>query len=163
TTTAERSKGNDAKVDGPADWQYLYDNIIKGNALHDSLRDLAAKLIASGTSAGAAVNQLRALMEASSAPHDERWQERFDDIPRRAGGGVKKFSKGEDKPEGAGREDRGKDGGGGDPPLNPAPDGAPQLLPISIDEAIKVFQHWLLMEDSPPVYAVLGTVAANRL
>ena len=31
-----------------ADWQYLTDNIRDGQALHDSLRDLAAKMIASG-------------------------------------------------------------------------------------------------------------------
>jgi len=33
-------------------------------------------------SGGAVVNALRALMENSSAPHDERWRERHDDIPR---------------------------------------------------------------------------------
>jgi RecA-family ATPase len=32
--------------------------------------------------AGAVVNHLRALMEASLAPHDERWRERLDDVPR---------------------------------------------------------------------------------
>jgi hypothetical protein len=67
---------------GSADWQYLFDNIRDGHALHDSLRDLAAKLIASGTGAGAAVNQLRALMGSSSAIRDPRWRERYDDIPR---------------------------------------------------------------------------------
>ena len=44
---------------GAADWQYLCDRIRAGEALHDSLRDLAAKLIASGMEAGAAVNFLR--------------------------------------------------------------------------------------------------------
>src|SRR5262249_56876948 len=69
-------------ADGTADWKYLFENIRDGRALHDSLRDLAAKLITSGIGAGAAVNQLRALMESSSAPRDARWQERYDDIPR---------------------------------------------------------------------------------
>src|SRR5262249_8583581 len=69
-------------ADGTADWKYLFENIREGRALHDSLRDLAAKLITSGTSAGAAVNQLRALMEGSSTPRDDRWQDRYDDIPR---------------------------------------------------------------------------------
>jgi hypothetical protein len=67
---------------GSADWQWLLDNIREGRELHDSIRDLAAKLIASGMSAGAAINLLRALVDGSSAPHDERWQERYDDIPR---------------------------------------------------------------------------------
>ena len=67
---------------GAADWQYLCDRIHAGEALHDSLRDLAAKLVVSGMAAGAAVNFLRGLMESSSAPHDARWQERLNEIPR---------------------------------------------------------------------------------
>jgi hypothetical protein len=65
-----------------ADWEYLFKNILEGDDLHDSVRDLAGKLIASGMKGGAAVNSLRALMNRSSAPHDDRWQERFDDISR---------------------------------------------------------------------------------
>ena len=68
--------------DGAADWQYLVDRIRAGEALHDSLRDLAAKLVTSGMAAGAAVNFLRALMESSSAPRDERWLDRLNEIPR---------------------------------------------------------------------------------
>src|SRR6516225_4779145 len=90
---AERPKarqGNgDVDAGGTADWQYLYNNIRDGHALHDCLRDLAAKLIASGMSAGAAVNQLRALMQASTAQHDARWQKRHADIPRLVEGAVK--------------------------------------------------------------------------
>jgi hypothetical protein len=67
---------------GAADWGYLVENIRAGHELHDSLRDLAAKLIKSGMSAGAVVNFLYAAMDASTAPHDSRWQERRDDIPR---------------------------------------------------------------------------------
>jgi AAA domain/Bifunctional DNA primase/polymerase, N-terminal len=74
--------GQVPKPGGAADWQYLFDNIRDGRELHDTLRDLAAKMIASRMAAGAAVNQLRALMKASTAPHDARWQERYDDIPR---------------------------------------------------------------------------------
>jgi hypothetical protein len=76
-------KGFTIEVDGGTDdWQYLIDNILAGRELHDSLRDLGAKLIASGMSAGAAVNQLRAFMNVSTAPRDDRWQERYDDIVR---------------------------------------------------------------------------------
>ena len=91
---AERPKkkpqgnGHD-QASGAEDWGYLYSNIYNGHALHDSLRDLAAKLIKSGTGGGAAVNQLRALMQASTAPHDARWQERYDDIQRAVEGAVR--------------------------------------------------------------------------
>ncbi|MHC2412890.1 RecA-family ATPase [Bradyrhizobium diazoefficiens] len=72
----------DAVGDNAADWAYLTDNIHAGRELHDSLRDLAAKLTRSGMSAGAAVNFLYGLMDSSTAPHDERWLERRNDIPR---------------------------------------------------------------------------------
>jgi RecA-family ATPase len=65
-----------------ADWGYLAENIRAGHELHDSLRDLAAKLVLSGMNPGAVVNFLYAAMDASSAPHDIRWQERRQDIPR---------------------------------------------------------------------------------
>jgi hypothetical protein len=69
-------------LDRSADWKVLLDNIHAGRALHDSLRDLAAKLVVAGTSPGAVVNMLRALMESTSAARDVRWAERFNDIPR---------------------------------------------------------------------------------
>src|SRR5262249_61325196 len=33
----------------------------------------------------------------------------------------------------------------------------------SIDDAIKVFEKWLILRDRTPIYALLGTVAANQL
>ena len=74
--------GGEQNGGGSADWQYLLDNIREGQELHDSLRNLAAKLVTAGTSAGATVNMLRAAMEGSATPHDERWRERYEDIPR---------------------------------------------------------------------------------
>src|SRR5262249_36604050 len=72
TRTADRPKrvkgknGNGQFVNdqlaNEADWQYLIANIHKGDDLHDSVRDLAAKFVRSGMGAGAAVNSLRALM-----------------------------------------------------------------------------------------------------
>ena len=74
----ERRNGAGAEAhQAGADWQILFDNIREGHSLHDSLRDLAAKMVKAGTHAGAAVNQLRALMEASAAERDDRWRERF--------------------------------------------------------------------------------------
>lgn len=62
--------------------QVLTRNILSGEVLHDSLNIMAASLVASGAKGGAVVNILRALMHSSQAPRDDRWQARFDDIPR---------------------------------------------------------------------------------
>jgi putative DNA primase/helicase len=77
---------------GGSDWADLLANINTGAALHDSLRDLSAKLAKAGTNPGAIVNQLRAQMEASEAPHDERWKARYDDIPRLVESAVEKYA-----------------------------------------------------------------------
>jgi hypothetical protein len=92
-----KGKGNgSAKAEadsGGSDWGDLYSNISNGRALHDSLRDLAAKLVKSGTSAGAAVNQLRALLEASNAPRDDRFEERMGEIPRLVDSAIAKYAR----------------------------------------------------------------------
>jgi hypothetical protein len=80
-----KANGNGADPnsdDTRADWGYLYENIRAGHDLHDSLRDLSCNLIKAHTDPGAVVNQLRDLMDRCSAPHDERWQVRRDDIWR---------------------------------------------------------------------------------
>lgn len=59
----------------------LLQRIRSGDVFHDSLRDLAASLVATGLVQGAAVNLLRALMDDSDAPRDERWEARMKDIP----------------------------------------------------------------------------------
>jgi hypothetical protein len=41
--------------------------------------------------------------------------------------------------------------------------GRGEHAPYTIDETLDVFARWLLLEDLTPVYAVLGTVAANLL
>jgi hypothetical protein len=64
------------------DWKELVANILSGADLHESIRNLAAKLIRSGMHPGSAVHLLRGLMRASSVAHDDRWRERYDDIPR---------------------------------------------------------------------------------
>jgi hypothetical protein len=137
-----KRKGNGADIEAggarAADRHHLFGNIRSGHALHDSLRDLAAKLIASGTSVGSAINQLRALMEGSAAPRDERWRERFKEIPGLVESAAEKLAKG----------------------ANPRP--AAPVLPRAIDETLAVFRRWLLLQDLTPVYAVLG-IAANLL
>ena len=76
-TETGKNNGHD-----PTNWGGLVDDIWQGRQLHDSLRDLAGKLIASGMGDGAVVNFLHALMDSSNAPRDDRWQARYDDIPR---------------------------------------------------------------------------------
>lgn len=66
-------------------------NIISGNDLHDSTNIIAASLIASGTHPGAVVNTLRALMDSSQAPRNERWTARYNDIPRSVETAFQKF------------------------------------------------------------------------
>ena len=140
--------GNGGEGSGPTgyhgeDWAALINNIRDGQALHDSLRDLAAKLMASGMDGGAAVNYLRSLMDASTCAHDERWSARRTEIPRIVSSAEKKFRTPEPEPT----------------PAAPAAD----IIPNSIDETIAVFARWLDLSDMTALYAVLGTVAANML
>jgi hypothetical protein len=37
------------------------------------------------------------------------------------------------------------------------------LIPCTLDETLAVFERWLILPDRTPVYAVLGTIAANLL
>jgi hypothetical protein len=39
----------------------------------------------------------------------------------------------------------------------------PHVQPLSMDETLKVFERWLILPNVTPVYALLGTVAANLL
>lgn len=66
--------------------------ILTGEVYHDSLRDLAASLVGSGMQPGAVVNHLRGLMDASAAPHDERWKARRAQILDLVASAVQKFS-----------------------------------------------------------------------
>jgi hypothetical protein len=69
---------------GPSeDWPRLVADIINGKSFHAPLVSLSARLIGSQMHDKTSVKLLRALMLASTAPHDEqRWQPRFDSIPR---------------------------------------------------------------------------------
>jgi RecA-family ATPase len=120
-----------------ADWQAHFDNIRKGENLHQSLRDLAAKMIAAGTNAGAVVNQLRALMEASDALRDDRWRDRFDDIPRAVETAMEKIAQGHHPPP--------EDDDAEPPPL-PDVDLALSLTPREwlVDERIPMFNVTLV-------------------
>jgi AAA domain/Bifunctional DNA primase/polymerase, N-terminal len=76
------NRGGDAGEFHHANWAQLVANVVGGVELHDSLRDLAASLIASGIEATNVTRMLQAVMLASTTPHDERWKNRFDEITR---------------------------------------------------------------------------------
>lgn len=69
----------------------LTSNVIRGEALHDSINMIAASMVASGAKGGAIVNLLRGLMDASLAPKDDRWLARYQDIPRSVSTAQDKF------------------------------------------------------------------------
>jgi hypothetical protein len=78
-----RGNGQDRISDVPDDeWNALVESIISGRSYHEPLVKLAARLIGSGNHDGSTVKLLRGLMDASVGPKDDRWQARFDDIPR---------------------------------------------------------------------------------
>ena len=177
-----RKTGNGGNaVGGTEDWGHLIDNIHAGRNLHASLRDLAAKLIRSGMKGGAAVNFLRSQLEGSTAPHDERWQDRYDNIPRLVDSAEQKYTPPKDDDATAGATiapnlpaiapAAGNAGAGGTPPPPPPPPGTGTGSPSSaagsalppIEETLQTFERWLHLPNRTPVYAMLGTVAANLL
>jgi len=84
---------------GDSGWAYLCANIHAGRELHDSLRDLAAMLIACGTNSGATINLLRALMEDSDVPKDDRHHARVLEIPAAVDSAVAKYAPARSSPE----------------------------------------------------------------
>ena len=111
TRASERPKNNgDAQPGaGPADWGWLMENIRAGRELHDSTRDLAAKLIAAGMTDGAVVNFLRAQLDGATIAHDDRWQQRYDDIPRTVQSAATKYQHQESEQADLGEWDAGED------------------------------------------------------
>jgi hypothetical protein len=136
---------NNGAGGGKAGWAYLLDNISEGRELHDSIRDCAAMMIAAGTNPGAVYNLLNALMETSKAPRDERWLQRKGEISAAIDSAVAKYGK-QGEPE--------------EPPPTEPPT-TPRSS--SFEQTIKVFKRWLVLSSTTPVYAMLGTVAANLL
>jgi hypothetical protein len=137
-------KRADGQGNGQSDWAYLYNNIREGRELHDSIRDLAAKVIACGTHPGAAVNQLRAMMEDSKAPRDERWRARVREIPDAVDSAVEKYGK---KPE----------------PAESAPPKASEGKQSTLESVVAAFNKWLLLPNPWLIYVTLGAVVANYL
>jgi RecA-family ATPase len=74
--------------DRAADW---IESVRNGNALHDSLRDLAAHYVAKGLGFAEVCRLLEAIMHGSKAPRDERWRERFGEIPKLVNSAIEKY------------------------------------------------------------------------
>jgi hypothetical protein len=87
--------GNGAYAAQPGgDWGELEGKIVRGENLHVSINRLAMKMLKGGASEIVAVQILRGLMEVSPAPRDQRWQARFDGIPRAIRSAGKKLAAG---------------------------------------------------------------------
>jgi hypothetical protein len=156
-TNGAKPVPRDGSGGGDSDWTYLFENIRTGRELHDSVRTLAAKMIATGSNSGAVVNQLRGLMEISEAPKDERWRARVSEIPAAVDSAVTKY----------GKETSARSSPPAASPESPAPrspgPGSESEKRYTIEQALKVFRSWLVLSSPTPVYAMLGTIAANLL
>jgi len=65
--------------------------VISGDVYHDSLRDLAGSMIATGMEPAAVVLSLRGLMHCSRGARDARWKARMDEIPKLVDSAMNKF------------------------------------------------------------------------
>jgi hypothetical protein len=84
--------GNGAYAARPGgDWGELEGKIVRGENLHESINRLAMKMLKGGAPEVIAVQILRGLMEVSQA-RDQRWQARFDGIPRAVRSAGKKLA-----------------------------------------------------------------------
>jgi hypothetical protein len=81
TKANSKSDNTHSAGDGSA-WVELLANIASDKNLHDSIARLAMKLLRAGMIDGAAFNLLRAWMTVYDTPHDQRWADRYNDIPR---------------------------------------------------------------------------------
>ena len=96
------AKSNSTDYSGhSSDWYVLVNGVITGASYHASLVSLAARLVGSRMHDRTAIKLLRAIMSASTAPHDAvRWQARFDAIPRIVSSARAKFQQDDAPPIG---------------------------------------------------------------
>jgi hypothetical protein len=170
-------------------WDTLGGNILTGKLLHRSIARLAMKMLRGGTPEVMAVQTLRMLMDASQAPRDDRWQARYDDIPRAVASAGRKLAAAataaqqaqpqpqpqpQQPPPGVQAPGGGTQPGTGptSPPPPPPPGTQPGVGPAApgpqpssslLEDTLKVFREWLLLDNDIPVLAMLGIVAANKL
>jgi Bifunctional DNA primase/polymerase, N-terminal len=158
-------KGNGTPEDHAADWQSLVNGILAGADLHANTRDLAAKMVRAGTDGGAIVNFLRGLLNSSAAPRDERWQNRYDNLPRQVDSMQAKLAGATATAATVAAPPQPPPP---PPPTFPSLGSTPSAAPgptahSPIEDTLQTFERWLILPSRTPVYAVLGTLVANLL
>src|SRR5262249_16080788 len=64
------------------DWDTVVRNVMRGEEVQYSVTGMAMKLLRAGMTDAAAVRHLRALLCVSQAERNDRWQQRYNYIPR---------------------------------------------------------------------------------
>jgi hypothetical protein len=93
-------KGDDeySFVEGSDDWAFLIGQITSSADFHASILSLSAKLISARVERGAVINLLRGvMMQVPVQQRDDRFYDRFNDIPRLTDDAVRKFAAGGDE------------------------------------------------------------------
>jgi len=85
------TEGTSAGGTDDRDTDELLRGVLSGDSLHPSLVPLSARLIGRGVDEETTLWFLRSLMQAADVPRDERWQERFDNLPRIVESAARKF------------------------------------------------------------------------
>ncbi|MGO8918024.1 MAG: hypothetical protein ACLQJR_19140 [Stellaceae bacterium] len=141
------------------EWDVLTANILAGKSLHNSITRLAMKLLRGGTPEVIAVQMLRAMLDNSQAPRDDRWRDRYAGVPRAVGSAGRKLADEQEEATAAAQ-----------PQSQPAPITTPAAAVGSapgasspIEDTLRTFERWLILPSRTPVYAMLGTIVANLL
>ena len=163
------------------EWDTLTGSILAGKNLHASIMRLAMKMLRGGTPEIMAVQMIRGMMDAAQVPHDDRWRDRYADIPRAVSSAGRKLAAekeaAEQEEERKRRQQRpwqlrhshSRTAPPPPPPppspgTGPAPSAAPGPASSSpIEDCLQTFERWLYLSNRRPLYAMLGTVAANLL
>ncbi len=142
------------------EWDVLTANILAGKGLHLSLTRLAMKLVRGGTPEVMAVQMLRAMLDNSQAPRDDRWRDRYASIPRLVGSAGRKLA---DEQEATAAAQPAPAVTSPAPAATQAPAAGPTSVSPPIEDTLKTFERWLILPSRTPVYAMLGTIVANLL
>jgi hypothetical protein len=156
------------------EWDTLGGNILAGQKLHSSIARLAMKMLRGGTPEVMAVQTLRMMMDASQAPRDDRWQLRYDDIPRAVASAGRKLAAEQAAAAAAAVQPQPSPAPSSPPPPPPPPppgvgvgpaasSSVPPLSP-ALEQTHAIFKKWLgKAYDIHVLNAVLAAAAVERL
>jgi putative DNA primase/helicase len=134
--------------------------VLTGEELHGALRDLAWRYLKGGMAQAQVVLTLRGLMDATTAPKDQRWQHRRDQIPMLVRTAAEKIGQPEPEDETFNQVD----GDGAWPEPEPLPGGLPAVEPFPLDLLPAELRPWI--EDAadrsqaPVDYLAVGAMVA---